>query len=352
MLYKYLKPLIFKLPPELAHDAAHRLLGSGVFPAARIEKSSALEQELFGKTLRNPIGMAAGFDKNAKLVSPLFAQGFGAVEVGTVTPKPQDGNPKPRMFRLERDEAIINRLGFNNDGVEPFIENLLIGRALQPVNTLLGANIGKNKTSDDPIADYTALLQAVYGKADYVTVNISSPNTPGLRDLQGKDALDDLLGALMRLRGELQKASGLSMPLLVKIAPDMSDEQAQDMVDCAIAHKVDGMIVSNTTISRDGLVHDPGEDGGLSGKPLFERSTEMLRVVHQQSKGKMVLVGVGGVDSAQAAYAKIKAGASVVQLYSGLVYHGFRLVKQVCEELPGLLERDGFGSVHDAIGRH
>ena len=340
MLYSLLRPLLFQMSPEKAHDAAICALAKGLVPAQPQVHDDRLHTHFAGLELPNPVGLAAGFDKNARTLAHLFAQGFGFAEVGTITPKPQAGNPKPRIFRLKEQEAIINRLGFNNEGL-----TAAIARLQKPQHGIVGANIGKNKDSEDAVADYVTGLKGVYGLCDYVTVNISSPNTAGLRDLQQAGALGELLDALLHARATLEGTK----PLFVKIAPDMDDTQLEAVVGLALEKGIDGLIISNTTIARPEGISQ--EAGGLSGKPLFTASTAMLRRAYQLSGGKLPLIGVGGIASADDAYGKILAGASAVQLYSALIYQGFELVTRIKLGLIERLERDGFANVGEAVGK-
>lgn len=340
MLYKLLRPMLFALPPETAHELVIRALSLGLVPAQPKVSDARLNVRLAGMNLPNPIGLAAGFDKNAAALGHIFTQGFGFAEVGTITPKPQAGNPKPRVFRLKDHEAVINRLGFNNEGLSAAAAQLA-----RPQHGIVGANIGKNKDSNDAVADYVAGLKGVLALADYVTVNISSPNTAGLRDLQQKDALSDLLDALLETRA----SHASSTPLFVKIAPDMDERQLEDVVALAMQKGISGLIISNTTLARpDGIRQ---EAGGLSGRPLFAPSTQLLRTAYRISEGKLPLIGVGGIASAEDAYAKIRAGASAVQLYTALIYQGFDLVTRIKLGLLERLERDGFSSISEAIGK-
>ncbi|MDX2112863.1 MAG: quinone-dependent dihydroorotate dehydrogenase [Alphaproteobacteria bacterium] len=347
--YTLLRPLIHRLPPEMAHGLAIAVLARGLVPPVKLSAHPSLASTPWGRELAHPVGLAAGFDKNAEATGALLAQGFSMVEAGTVTPKPQPGNPRPRLFRLRDDEAVINRLGFNNLGLDRFVWNL---HQQPPRRGLVGANIGKNKDSQDAAADYVRGLSAVYHAADYVTVNISSPNTQGLRDLQQQEALDKLLAALMKTRRECEMLHGRRVPLLLKVAPDLTMEGCRDIADLALLHQLDGLIISNTTIARpDSLrASERGELGGLSGKPLMAPSTAILAEFYRLTQGRLLLVGVGGIASAADAYAKIRAGASLVQLYTALVYQGFGLVRSIVEGLPALLARDGFATLHDAIG--
>lgn len=346
--YRLIRPLAFMLPPECAHKAALWALRHSLVPPARVRVDSVLSQRVFGIDFAHPVGMAAGFDKNAQAVAPLHRQGFSFVEAGTVTPLAQPGNPQPRMFRLSGDEAVINRLGFNNDGVEAFAASL----AALPRTGIVGANIGKNKDAQDAIGDYVTCLKATYAHADYITINISSPNTQGLRTLQKREQLTQLLSSLLLVRKALVAEHGKQVPLLLKIAPDLDAPDLEDVAAVALDLKIDGLIVSNTTIKRPRTLTSGyhSEQGGLSGAPLFALSTEVLSRMYGLTKGQVPLIGVGGVDSAQSAYAKIRAGASLVQLYTALVYRGFGLVREIVEGLPALLARDGFSRLSDAVG--
>jgi len=348
-IYTLLRPLIFKLEPERAHQLAIALLSHSLVPATRQQADPMLGTQALGLRFNNPVGLAAGFDKNAEVMDAMLAQGFGFVEAGTVTPKPQPGNPKPRIFRLAEDQAIINRLGFNNRGLDRFVWNL---HRRQKSLGVVGANIGKNKDTDEAVHDYALGLRAVYAACDYVTINISSPNTTGLRDLQQRSALDQLLGTLMRTRGECELLHNKRLPLLLKVAPDLAEEEKRDIAELALSHKLDGLIVSNTTISRPPHLNSPQrtQQGGLSGKPLFELSTQALADFYRLTGGRLLLVGAGGVSSPADAYAKIRAGATLVQLYSALVYHGLSLVREITAGLPALLRKDGFSHVSQAIG--
>lgn len=339
MLYSLIKPFVHQLPPERAHTLGVQALAKGLLPAQPDVADARLHTSLAGMALPNPVGLAAGFDKNAQTLPHIFRQGFGFAEVGTITPKPQAGNPKPRVFRVPSHEAVINRLGFNNDGLDAAVRNLQ-----KPQHGIVGANIGKNKTSEDAVADYVTGLRGVYDDCDYITVNISSPNTAGLRDLQQGDALAELLSALLETRATFATRK----PLFVKIAPDMDDAQLETVVGLAQDKALDGLIISNTTIARpEGI---PDQQGGLSGKPLFAPSTEMLRKAYALSDGKLPLIGVGGIASAEDAYTKIKAGATAVQLYSALVYQGFDLITDIKLGLLELMERDGVNAMQEAVG--
>lgn len=343
------KPLLFRLSPERAHDVGICALKNGLVPPQPMIRDEVLKSEVAGLQFPCPVGLAAGFDKNAETLHAIFKQGFGFVECGTVTPKPQAGNPKPRLFRLPQQQAVVNRMGFNNDGLEGFAGRLEAyeGRGI------VGANIGCNKDSGDPMADYLICLRAVYPHVSYITVNVSSPNTAGLRDLQAKDALQRLVSALYGVRAELMAGGLPRRPIFVKIAPDLSPEQREAIAQVALDKQLDGLIVSNTTITRPGLASLPAEmsQGGLSGKPLFSISTQLLREMYHLTGGTIPLIGVGGIASAKDAYEKILAGASLVQVYTGLVYQGFGLVTQINRGLLSLLRRDGITKLRDAVGR-
>ncbi|GAM98331.1 dihydroorotate dehydrogenase [alpha proteobacterium U9-1i] len=335
------------LPPEPAHNAALWGLRMGLGPRARADRFPRLRTTLAGLDLPNPIGMAAGFDKNAQAPDALLASGFGFVECGTVTPLPQTGNDRPRLFRLSEDRAVINRLGFNNEGLEAFADRL----AARARRGVVGANVGANKESSDRAADYIIGLGRVWAHASYVTANISSPNTPGLRGLQERGALEDLLGRMREARALLEQAHG-KRPLFLKVAPDLDDAAIGDIAELVLAYGLDALIVSNTTLQRPPhLTSDLREEaGGLSGQPLFQISTRVLRLFAQALGGRLPLIGVGGVASGEDAYVKIKAGASAVQLYSALVYEGPGLVARILDELDGLMAADGLDSIADAVG--
>ena len=345
--YRFIKPFIFMFSPETAHGLAIAALKSGLLPTANGDNSPMLAQKIWELDFPNPIGLAAGFDKNAEVYEQMLRQGFGFVETGTVTPLAQPGNDKPRMFRLTEDNAVINRLGFNNQGLEAYLSRL---KQRSSNCGIVGANIGANKLSEDQIADYVTGLEKVIGFADYFTINISSPNTPGLRALQGREALDELLSKLKAVRDERSKQEERA-PLILKIAPDLDDSECEDIAQIVLKHKMDGLIVSNTTLSRDGLNSSHRDEaGGLSGEPLFNLSTEILSKMYRLTDGKIPLIGVGGVSNGEQAYAKIKAGASLVQLYSALVYHGPGLARSICNELEQLIIKDGFQNISEAIG--
>ncbi len=330
------------LPAEDAHGATIAALKAGLGPRAPAE-DPVLAVDLAGLRLPNPVGLAAGFDKNAEVVAAMLAAGFGFVEGGTVTPRPQVGNPRPRLFRLSEDRAVINRMGFNNLGVERFAANL--GRRGRGV---VGANIGANKDAEDRIGDYVTGLKRLWGLADYFTVNVSSPNTPGLRALQTGAALAELLGRV----GEARAALAGHAPVFLKVAPDLDEAEVEAIAEAVAASGFDGIVVSNTTLSRPNDLRSArrSEAGGLSGAPLMALSTRVLGQFHAAAKGRFVLIGVGGVASGADAYAKIRAGARAVQLYSALVFQGPGLVRAIRGDLAARLAADGFSSLSAAVG--
>ncbi len=332
--------------PERAHRATVRALATGFGPRVRIAPDPRLQTRLAGLAFANPLGLAAGFDKNAECPDAMLALGFGFVEVGAVTPRPQPGNDRPRVFRLEQDLAVINRYGFNNDGLPRITARL---RARRKRGGIVGANLGANKDSEDRIEDFVAGVRALDGLVDFYTVNISSPNTPGLRALQGKDSLDGLLVRVLAARA----ATAQKAPVFLKIAPDLTDEDKADIAAAAQEARLDALIVSNTTVARsDGLrSRFAAEKGGLSGAPLMAPSTKLLAEFHAALKGAVPLIGVGGVFSARDAYKKILAGASLVQLYTALVYEGPSLPSRIVRALPDYLSADGFQNVADAVGK-
>lgn len=335
-------PLLRTLDPERAHGLAIKALCAGLAGSDPSPDDPRLAVHALGMSFANPIGLAAGFDKHAQAVAPLMRAGFGLVEAGTVTLRPQPGNPRPRLFRLTEDRAVINRFGFNSEGIDPFVARL---DRLQRGQIRFGANIGINKDSTTPEADYAALVAALVGRADYITINISSPNTPGLVRLQARDSLT---GILARVRAEVPNAP----PLLVKVSPDLPDEGLEAVVEAAIAYQIGGLIVCNTTTARPAALRSPHapEAGGLSGRPLFERSTAMLKRAAQISQGRLLLVGSGGIATGDDVLAKLRAGASLVQLYSELAFVGIRLIPRMKRELCAALERQGFPNVSAAIG--
>ena len=345
--YRFAGPLLRRLTAETAHGLTIRLLKAGLVPPQPRVEHPSLAVRLWDLTFPNPVGLAAGFDKNAEVPDAMLRQGFGFVETGTVTPRPQSGNPKPRMFRLPEDNAVINRMGFNNRGLDAAARRLAARRRAG----IVGANLGKNKDTADAAADYETGAARLAPLADYLVINVSSPNTPGLRALQSRRELEGLVG---RTRAALDGAApaGRRPPLLLKIAPDLTEADLADIAAVATAGDLDGLIVSNTTVARPSSLRSPlaAEGGGLSGAPLFEPSTRVLRRMYQLTRGKIPLVGAGGIASGLDAYGKIRAGATLVQVYSALVYHGTALVGRINRELIDLLHRDGFASVADAVG--
>ncbi|MGB5076752.1 MAG: quinone-dependent dihydroorotate dehydrogenase [Sphingorhabdus sp.] len=342
MLYSMLRPALFLADAESAHRFSLAALKCAAFPSPG-KPRDVLSQRILGLDFPNPVGLAPGYDKNAEVPSQILRMGFGFTEVGTLTPKPQEGNPRPRLFRLVNDEAIINRMGFNNDGQVAALGRLKNYHRDTNAGPL-GVNIGANKDSDDRVGDYVEGVRAMGQIADYLTVNISSPNTPGLRALQDKGALDDLLTAVMAARVG-------ATPIFLKVAPDLEPADIDDIVEISVRHGIDGLIISNTTITRPALASKhAAETGGLSGAPLRGLAHQRLIDFRKASGGNILLIGVGGISSAEHAYARIRAGASLVQMYSALVYEGPMLAKKINAGLEHLLKRDGFSSIADAIG--
>ncbi|MBV8835476.1 MAG: quinone-dependent dihydroorotate dehydrogenase [Alphaproteobacteria bacterium] len=341
-------PLLRTLDPETAHALALNAL-----KVAPLWRAAADDEKLgvhaFGLTFPNPVGLAAGFDKNAEVADALFRLGFGFVEVGGVTPLPQPGNPRPRLFRLDADEAVINRLGLNSEGADAVVARL---KARGDAPGILGINIGANKDTVDRAADYVSCIEALAPHVGFLTVNVSSPNTPGLRNLQQASALDDLLGRVVDAR-ERAAIGHARKPLLLKIAPDLTLADLDDVVGIARRHGVDGMVVGNTTIGRKNLreTEKAKEAGGISGRPLFALSTRMLAETYVRAEGAFRLIGVGGIDSGAAAFAKIKAGASLVQLYTGLIFRGVSLVAAIKQDLLDFMRIGRLDSLADAVGR-
>jgi dihydroorotate dehydrogenase len=335
------------LPPETAHATTLRLLALRGIRKRPAADDPILNVRVWNLDFPNPIGLAAGFDKNAAVPDAMLALGFGFVETGSVTPRPQSGNPRPRLFRLPADGAVINRLGFNNLGLAVVARRLAARRGRAGI---VGANIGKNRDAADPFADYEQGVRMLAPLADYLVVNISSPNTPGLRDLQRKSTAARLVEKLLAVRNETVPRD--PPPLLVKIAPDLTPDDRADLAAVAMTSGIDGLVVSNTTVSRppDLAGRHAHEPGGLSGRPLFAPSTSLLAEIYRLTQGRVPLIGVGGVASGADAYAKIRAGASLVQLYTGLIYHGPDLIDRIKRELAALLRRDKFASLADAVG--
>ncbi|CAN0919833.1 Dihydroorotate dehydrogenase (quinone), mitochondrial [Linum grandiflorum] len=371
---KLVNPLFALLDPETAHRLAVSAASRGWVPREKRPDPPILELEVWGRKFSNPVGLAAGFDKNAEAVEGLLAVGFGFIEVGSVTPVPQQGNPKPRIFRLREESAIINRCGFNSEGIvavakrlgaqhgkrklaetsstaPPSSDDVKQGGKAGP--GILGVNLGKNKASEDAASDYVQGVHTLSQYADYLVINVSSPNTPGLRTLQGRKQLKDLVKKIQAARDEMQWGEEGPPPLLVKIAPDLSKEDLEDIAAVALALRLDGLIISNTTIQRpDSVKENPvaEESGGLSGKPLFDLSTNILKEMYMLTRGKIPLIGCGGVSSGEDAYKKIRAGATLVQLYTAFAYGGPALIPGIKVELAECLERDGFKSVIEAVG--
>ena len=347
--FALIAPLLRRLEPETAHRLTLWALAKGLAPRAAEPDDPILASQLWNLDFSNPIGLAAGFDKNAEASAPLFDLGFGFVEVGSVTPRPQAGNPTPRVFRLPAERAVINRMGFPNEGLEA-VGRRLRARSGDGFAGPLGINLGKNRDSGDAAADYAEAAAALAGFADYLVINVSSPNTPGLRALQGRDELEDIVGRVRAALGDEPRAA--SLPLLVKVAPDLEAVDLDDIAAVALGGAVDGLIATNTTVSRPpGLRGAHAEEaGGLSGAPLFQASTRILEQLYRRTDGRVVLVGVGGVSSGAEAYDKIRAGASLVQLYTALVYRGPGLIAAIKRDLADCLRRDGFSNVSEAVG--
>tara|TARA_R110002126_G_scaffold13118_1_gene56023 strand:- start:265267 stop:266355 length:1089 start_codon:yes stop_codon:yes gene_type:complete len=354
MKYKHLRPLLFTLPAECAHGLSIKALKSGLMPAPikRDIDYTALKTQLWHLNFPNPVGMAAGFDKNAEVIAPLLGLGFGFVECGTVTPKPQSGNPKPRIFRCPDQRAIINRMGFPGKGVKLFKDNLIhfLNHKPRPEG-IIGLNIGMNKDQSAPAADYKLLIQQIGALADYITINISSPNTEGLRDLQHAAQYSDLIKAALDARSKYC-SHHTPPPLLVKLAPDLHVAQQEALAAASLEVGIDGLILTNTTLERPDALPDKfaAEKGGLSGAPLKNKSTQIIHNFYALTKGKIPIIGVGGIENAQDAYDKIKAGASLVQLYSAMVYHGPELVQDINQGLLDLMRADGYAHISEAIG--
>lgn len=335
---------LHRLDPERAHGLSLRALALGLVPLAGDVTSPRLATRVAGMDLLNPIGLAAGFDKNATALRPLSRAGFGFLEVGAATPRPQPGNPQPRLFRLTEDRAAINRFGFNNDGME-----LIASRLSQRVRGAVpvGLNLGANKDATDRAADFATVLAACGPHVDFATVNVSSPNTEKLRDLQGRAALTALLAGVMEARANLPRP----IPVFLKIAPDLNGDELAEIAEVALASGLSGIIATNTTLAREGLISpNKGQMGGLSGAPLFEKSTRVLAQLSRLTQGRLPLIGVGGVSSPEQAYEKLRAGAAAVQLYTAMVYQGMSLIPRIARGLDQLLARDGFASVADAVG--
>ena len=346
--YALARPFLHLFDPETAHGMAICALKAGLVGGVSAPLDPILAQSLWGINFPNPIGLAAGFDKEAEVPDAILRTGFGFVETGTVTPRPQTGNPRPRLFRLSSDKAAINRFGFNSGGLEPYAARLAGRRGS---GGIVGANVGKNKETEKAEDDYATGIERVAPLADYLVVNISSPNTEGLRDLQARESLETLITASLDARSRSLPDRAQRPPLLVKIAPDLNVDEMRDIAEVSLATGIDGIIIGNTTVDRPETLKSTqkGEGGGLSGKPLLTKSTECLASFWRLTEGKVPLVGCGGVSSGADAYAKIRAGASLVQLYTALIFHGPRLAARIASELTVLLKRDGFDNVSDAV---
>ena len=348
---KIIRPLLFNLPPETAHELGIETLKISLrskfarsLAAKRFAPESSGEIERFGLKFRNPLGIAAGFDKNGKVVKQLNALGFAFVEVGTATFNPQTGNEKPRMFRLPKDEALINRLGFNNEGAAKIVARL---KKIERGNCIVGVNIGKNKDvpNEDATENYLKSFDLAHAVADYIAVNVSSPNTPHLRELQKAENLEELLGELQKRNAELS-----AKPLLVKIAPDLSDAEVEAIADIAGRLKISGIIATNTTVSRDNLRTNINESGGLSGKPVCGKSNETIAKIYKYSDGRLPIIGVGGIFTAEDAFEKIAAGACLIQSYTGFIYRGISFAREINRGLQNILKEKGFADLDEAVG--
>ena len=346
-MFSALRPFLFSLDPETAHDLAVKSLKLNPLPSKvfEVEDEQMLNIKILGKYFPNPIGLAAGFDKSAEVYNSLLKLGFGFVEVGTVTPLKQYGNPKPRIFRLEEDQALINRLGFNNDGMEAIKARIKLNKK----KGILGVNIGPNKETKDQKNDFCLGLKSFFDVADYITVNISSPNTEGLRDFHDQEKLIDLIIALNKIK----KDRGTNIPLLLKISPDINSSHIPEIVDTALKNSISAIILTNTTNGyRDNLISElKAEEGGLSGNPLSQISTNMIKKFSKELNGKIPIIGVGGVNSGKSAYEKIAAGASLLQLYTGFVYRGPSTAKEIKKELIQILKDEGIRNIKEAIGK-
>ena len=343
-MFDKLRPFIFKFSPEVAHSLAIKALKLNAIPKKKIENQSILKTEIFNKTLENPIGVAAGFDKNAEVYNSLFNLGFGFVEVGTITPEPQYGNPKPRVFRLEEDEALINRLGFNNSGSNEIYNKIEKNKS----HGFLGINIGPNKTSVNRVEDYIKCLNKFYNVADYITINISSPNTENLRNFHKEEEMNHLLSKVKEEKDKLKP----DLPIAVKISPDIENKSIEDICDILANHSIDLLIISNTTEKNREVLKNINklEKGGLSGKPVEKRSNELIKLFYKNLKNKIKIIGVGGVSSGKDAYEKIIRGASLVQLYTGMVYRGPDIANKINKELIEILTKEGVKNISQIVG--
>jgi len=340
------------LPPETAHQITLKLLKSNFkIYRNKTQQFKTLKQTILGIDFPNPLGLAAGFDKNAEVIKSMLSFGFGFVEVGTITPKPQKGNQKPRIFRLIEDEAVINHLGFNNDGCEKILKNLKSFYKNDNYAGVVGINIGKNKLTQNDIDDYLYCIEKLGSYGNYITINISSPNTPGLRDLQLRGRVETLIKKIQNKQNEIKQI--INKPIFIKISPDLNDEQLRDIALMSLANNVKGLIISNSTIRRPNTLISEykNEVGGLSGRPIFLDSTLVLKKMYSLTNGQISLIGVGGVSNGNECYEKIKAGASLVQIYTALVYSGPKIINNIIKELNGLILTDGFKNISEAIGK-
>jgi dihydroorotate dehydrogenase len=343
-MFSKLRPLIFKLEPELAHNLAIKALKLNYIPSFKQENNELLKTNIFGKNIANPIGMAAGFDKDAEVYNSLFKLGYGFVEVGTVTPLKQYGNPKPRMFRLEEDKALINRLGFNNSGAKKISSRI----RNNPPKSLLGINIGPNKDTVNRISDYLIGLKTFYNLADYLTINISSPNTENLKSFHNQQKLENLISAIDKEK----KALKTNIPIVIKISPDIRDNQIDEIAQIFLNYKISAIIISNTTENnRSNLINsNKYQKGGLSGKPLEQKSNLLINKFYKILKGKIIIIGVGGVDSGKSIYEKLLCGANLIQLYTGMIYEGPNIVNKIINELNIILKKEGINNLNSIIG--
>ena len=338
------------LPPELAHSFSIQALKYLNLKYDNIN-DPILSQHILGLDFPNPIGLAAGFDKNAEVISSMFSLGFGFIEVGTITPLPQNGNPKPRVFRLEEDKGIINSLGFNNKGILKAKKNLIKFKSSSNKNRIVGVNLGINKNSTDSINDYLFGIECFCNLANYITINISSPNTVGLRDLQLRGKIENLIKQVVLKREKIDSLT--KIPIFIKISPDLNDDQLRDIALISLANNIDGLIITNTTINRPNnlLSKNKNFKGGLSGKPLFQASNKILKKMYNLTNGQIILIGVGGISSGSDCYEKIKSGASLIQLYSALTFSGPSLISKIKKELVDLIKTDGYKNISDLIGK-
>ncbi len=338
------------LPPELAHSFSIQALKYLNLKYDNIN-DPILSQHILGLDFPNPIGLAAGFDKNAEVISSMFSLGFGFIEVGTITPLPQNGNPKPRVFRLEEDKGIINSLGFNNKGILKAKKNLIKFKSSSNKNRIVGVNLGINKNSTDSINDYLFGIESFCNLANYITINISSPNTVGLRDLQLRGKIENLIKQVVLKREKIESLT--KIPIFIKISPDLNDDQLRDLALISLANNIDGLIITNTTINRPNnlLSKNKNFKGGLSGKPLFQASNKILKKMYNLTNGQIILIGVGGISSGSDCYEKIKSGASLIQLYSALTFSGPSLISKIKKELVDLIKTDGYKNISDLIGK-